>query len=123
MKTKTVETETELKIGDQVMITRDQTWPGVAKIKDGRQLKGKDKKLAGLVPMGSMGTLRMKEGVWIIVFNRFPADPEWPCVVAFYPAKLPEWVVRAGTVQLQFPTTETKTRQDDWTLLAQTANM
>ena len=111
---KTVENETNLKIGDQVMITRDQIWPGVAKY------KGAKGKSAGLVPMGSKGTLEKAGEMWVIVFPGFPTDPDWPCIVCFYPAKLPDWVVRSGAVQLEFPMTEK--RQDDW-ILAHAATM
>jgi hypothetical protein len=102
-----VELETKFKVGDRVQITKDQHWSGVGR-------KGKD-----LIPAGSAGTLGKYGGLWIIRFDKYRVPDEWPCLIGFYDAKLPPWVVRIDE-EADIRVSETRvTNEQLWNLIWQ----
>ncbi len=81
--------ETSFKVGDQVRLTQDVRWPGVARATGRRRKKGDT---LDLVPAGTIGTLAHELGMWVLRLRSIDVDPEWPCIIGFYSAKLPPWI-------------------------------
>ncbi len=98
--------ETELKVGDRVMLTRDLRWPGVAKAKHTRV------KDADLVPAGAVGRLAVQGGMWVVRFDHYKAADEWPCLIGSHPAKLPPWIIKEGGAIRNIPVSETLSDQE-----------
>ncbi len=82
------ENEETLRPGDMVQLTRPVHWPGVQR----RLGKGV------VVPPGATGRLGRLNEHWVIVFDEYPNDPDWPCILGFYPSELPPWIVPVGTI-------------------------
>ncbi len=106
--------EMDLRPGDRVLLTRDTHWPGVGRARHSRT------KDAGKVPAGAAGRLYVFSGMWALRFDDYRNDEDWPCLIGFFNARLPPWIVKEGSEIQKAPGSETlsdeQLRQITWTM-------